>query len=50
MTLKRTHMSVKNYRRMIRIPAHKRLKDYLDAGWLKRYKLMRQAKNTVVIE
>ena len=41
MTNKRTHMSVKNYRRLIRIPAHKRLRDYLRAGWLKRYKVKR---------
>ena len=45
MTNKRSHMSVKNYRRMKRIPAHKRLWDYLRAGWLKRYKVKRIAKS-----
>jgi hypothetical protein len=41
MTVKRKHMSVKNYRRLIRIPAHKRLEDYIRAGWIKRYKVKR---------
>ena len=34
-------MSVKLHRRLIRIPARRRLSEYLERGWQKRYRLKR---------
>lgn len=44
MTLKRWNLSVKNTRRLQRMPATKRLDDFLRANWLKRYALKRVAR------
>ena len=41
MSLKRWHLSKKNTRRLHRMPARKRLGDYLRAGWLRRYRVKR---------
>lgn len=48
MTLKRIVNSVKINRKLHRMPACKRLQEYISAGWHKRYVLKKQARGKFV--